>query len=69
MEGAGQALSAARKGRTLDTKDVSEQNAREWAEKDERYVWHAMSRYTPVEGGGAAPAPRMVVEEGSGAWI
>lgn len=53
----------------MDTKDLKEQNAREWAEKDERYVWHAMSRYTPREGGGTAPAPRMVVEEGSGAWI
>ena len=53
----------------MDTRDVREQNAREWAEKDERYVWHAMSRYTPAEGGGTAPAPRIMVEEGSGAWI
>ena len=37
---------------------------RELVEKDERYVWHAMSRYTPTEGGGAAPTPRMVVSFG-----
>ena len=30
----------------------TEQNAktRELVEKDNRYVWHALSRYTPVEG-------------------
>src|SRR5918998_1695217 len=42
---------------------------RELIEKDERYVWHALSRYTPVEGGGTAPAPRLMVAEGSGAWV
>jgi len=49
----------------------TEQNAktRELVEKDNRYVWHALSRYTPTEGGGAAPAPRMIVAEGKGAWI
>jgi adenosylmethionine-8-amino-7-oxononanoate aminotransferase len=49
----------------------TEQSAktRELVEKDNRYVWHALSRYTPVEGGGSAPAPRMIVAEGSGAWI
>jgi taurine-pyruvate aminotransferase len=49
----------------------TEQNAktRELVEKDNRYVWHALSRYTPVEGGRSAPAPRMIVTEGSGAWI
>ncbi len=44
-------------------------NIHELAEKDERYVWHALSRYTPVEGGGSAPAPRMIVTEGKGPWI
>jgi taurine-pyruvate aminotransferase len=39
------------------------------AERDERYVWHAMSRYTPVEGGGVAQAPRMMVAGGDGAYI
>src|SRR5918997_187002 len=42
---------------------------RELIEKDERYVWHALSRYTPVEGGGTAPVPRLMVAEGSGAWV
>jgi len=50
----------------MDTKDAK---TRELAEKDDRYVWHALSRYTPVEGGGSAPAPRMIVAEGQGAWI
>ncbi len=50
----------------MDTKDAK---LRELAEKDERYVWHALSRYTPTEGGGTAPAPRMIVAEGQGAWI
>ena len=40
--------------------------ARELAEKDDRYVWHSLSRYTPTEGGAA---PRMIVAEGEGAWI
>ena len=50
----------------MDTKDAK---IRELVEKDERYVWHALSRYTPVEGGGTAPAPRIIVTEGEGAWI
>src|SRR5215208_419446 len=50
----------------MDTKNAK---IRELVEKDERYVWHAMSRYTPVEGGGTAPAPRIMVTEGEGAWI
>ena len=48
----------------MDTRSVK---ARELAEKDNRYVWHALSRYTPTEGDGVAP--RMMVTEGSGAWI
>src|SRR3712207_7406413 len=51
----------------MDTTDA--RRIRELLEKDERYVWHALSRYTPVEGGGTAPAPRIMVTEGSGAWI
>jgi taurine-pyruvate aminotransferase len=54
---------------TIDNKDIGKQNARALAEKDERYVWHALSRYTPTEGDGSAPAPRMIVAEGEGAWI
>src|SRR5919199_590858 len=50
----------------MDTKDA---RIRELVEKDERYVWHALSRYTPVEGGGTAPAPRIIATEGSGAWV
>src|ERR671914_136775 len=50
----------------MDTKDA---RIRELAEKDERYVWHALSRYTPAEGGGTAPAPRIMVTGGDGAWI
>jgi taurine-pyruvate aminotransferase len=42
---------------------------RELLKKDERYVWHALSRYTPLQGGGVAPAPRIMVTEGRGAWI
>lgn len=37
-----------------------------WAEKDRRYVWHAMSRVNP---GSGQASPTMMVEEGSGAWI
>ncbi len=37
----------------MDTKDA---RIRELIEKDERYVWHALSRYTPVEGE-APPRP------------
>src|ERR671932_2474648 len=50
----------------MDTMDA---RLRELVEKDERYVWHALSRYTPVEGGGTAPAPRIIATEGRGAWI
>jgi taurine-pyruvate aminotransferase len=50
----------------MDTKDT---RLRELVEKDERYVWHALSRYTPVEEGGTAPAPRIMVTGGEGAWI
>ena len=34
---------------TIDNKDIGKQNARALAEKDERYVWHALSRYTPTK--------------------
>src|SRR3712207_7119726 len=51
----------------MDTEQDARQ--RELVEKDDRYVWHALSRYTPVEGGGSAPAPRMIVAGGEGAWI
>jgi len=47
----------------MDTKDL---NVEEWAEKDRRYVWHAMSRLSP---GSKQAAPTMMVEEGQGAWI
>ena len=50
----------------MDTKNAK---TRELVEKDNRYVWHALSRYTPSEGGGTTPAPRMIVAEGKGAWI
>jgi taurine-pyruvate aminotransferase len=33
-----------------------------WQEKDNRYVWHAMSGYDPS-------ASTMIVEKGDGAWI
>jgi len=50
--------------------ETTEAKVRELAEKDERYVWHALSRYTPTtRGGGPAPASRMIVAEGEGAWI
>ena len=49
--------------------ETTDAKIRELAEKDERYVWHALSRYTPTEGGGSAPAPRMIVAEGEGARI
>ena len=45
----------------MDTKNAK---TRELVEKDNRYVWHALSRYTPSEGGGTTPAPRMIVAEG-----
>ena len=38
------------------------QKPQEWQEKDQRYVWHAMSGYT-------SDASPMVVEKGEGAWI
>ncbi len=47
----------------MDTKNL---NVEEWAEKDRRYVWHAMSRLNP---GSGQVAPTMMVEEGKGAWI
>jgi taurine-pyruvate aminotransferase len=40
--------------------------ARDLAEKDERYVWHAMSRLSP---GSRQTSPPMMVESGSGACI
>ena len=49
----------------MDTRDGREQEARELAEKDARYVWHAMSRLSP---GSRQTSPMMVVE-GDGAWI
>ena len=36
-----------------------------WAEKDARYVWHAMSRLSP----GSRQTSPMMVAEGQGAWI
>ena len=53
----------------MDTPDLREQKARKLAEKDDRYVWHGLSRYTPTEGGGTAAAPRIMASEGKGAWI
>jgi taurine-pyruvate aminotransferase len=44
--------------------DMRNARARELAEKDRRYVWHAMSRYTPE--GATGP---MMVSEGRGAWV
>ncbi|AHY48104.1 Adenosylmethionine-8-amino-7-oxononanoate aminotransferase (plasmid) [Rubrobacter radiotolerans] len=38
------------------------QSAREWLEKDRRYVWHAMSGYP-------SGASTLVIEQGDGAWI
>ena len=38
------------------------QKPQEWQEKDQRYVWHAMSGYT-------SDVSPMVVEKGEGAWI
>jgi taurine-pyruvate aminotransferase len=37
-------------------------DAQEWIEKDQKYVWHAMSGYS-------ADASTMVVEQGEGAWV
>jgi adenosylmethionine-8-amino-7-oxononanoate aminotransferase len=48
----------------LDTREA--ERLRDLREKDERYVWHAMSRLNP---GSGQAAPPMMVEEGSGAWI
>ena len=45
--------------------DAKAPNVEEWAEKDARYVWHALSRLSP---GSKQSAPMMVVE-GNGAWI
>jgi hypothetical protein len=47
----------------MDTKNLDVQ---EWAEKDARYVWHAMSRLSP---GSKQTWPGMIVTEGHGAWI
>ena len=52
---------------TIDDKDIARREAGDLAEKDERYVWHALSRYTPTGGGGSAPASTMIVAEGEGA--
>jgi taurine-pyruvate aminotransferase len=38
------------------------EKTRQWQEKDNRYVWHAMGGYDPE-------ASNMVVEKGEGAWI
>ena len=46
--------------------DTEKQNTEGLAEKDARYVWHAMSRLNP---GSRQTSPPMMVAEGSGAWI
>jgi hypothetical protein len=45
----------------MDTKKL---NVEEWAEKDAKNVWHAMSRWTP---GSRQTSPPMTVVEGQGA--
>ena len=52
----------------MTTKDKGLPSA-DWSRRDERNVWHAMSRHTPRDADGSAPAPPMIVEEGEGAWI
>ncbi len=47
----------------MDTENL---NTEGLAEKDGRYVWHAMSRLNP---GSQQTSPPMMVAEGSGAWI
>jgi taurine-pyruvate aminotransferase len=57
---------------TVTQKDVDIRRSagiKDWLERDDRYVWHPMSRYTPREGGGTASASRLVVAEGDGAWV
>jgi len=46
----------------MGTKEAENLEIRGWAERDRRYVWHAMSRYTPT-------SSTMMVAEGEGAWI
>ena len=46
--------------------DAGKRNTEGLAEKDARYVWHAMSRLNP---GSRQTSPPMMVAEGSGAWI
>jgi taurine-pyruvate aminotransferase len=46
--------------------DIKNLDIQEWAEKDARYVWHAMSRLSP---GSKQTWPGMIVTEGRGAWI
>lgn len=45
--------------------DTESLNVQEWSEKDGKYVWHAMSRFSP----GTGQSSPMMVVEGSGAWI
>jgi adenosylmethionine-8-amino-7-oxononanoate aminotransferase len=40
----------------------------EWAERDERYLWHPMSGPTTAVSG-TSPAAPMTVEKGEGAWV
>ena len=47
----------------MDTENL---NTEGLAEKDGRYVWHALSRLNP---GSRQTSPPMMVAEGSGAWI
>ena len=46
--------------------DTEKLNTEGLAEKDARYVWHAMSRLNP---GSRQTSPPMMVAEGQGAWI
>jgi taurine-pyruvate aminotransferase len=46
----------------MDTKKL---NVEEWAERDAKNVWHAMSRLSP----GSKQTSPMIVVEGQGAWI
>lgn len=47
----------------MDT-ERAQSRAQDWSEKDRRYVWHAMSRYTP-----AGPPSPMMVSEAEGSWV
>ena len=40
----------------------------EWAQRDERYLWHSMSGPKPGVNG-TTPAAPMMVEKGQGAWV